>query len=126
MKTLVEELELEETAVKQENNSYALTLNPQLALKIQPLDNGVSFWARIEPCPTQRREELFMLLMKANFLGQGTGNCIIALDENENFLTLSSVLPYDMNYKMFKNALEDFINYLDYWREEVIRHKNAL
>ena len=30
-----------------------------------------------------------------------------------------------MNYKMFKDALEDFANYLDYWREELIRHKKA-
>ena len=63
--------------------------------------------------------------MKANFLGQGTGDATIGLDENENFLTLSLVLPYDMNYKMFKDALEDFVNYLDYWKEELIRHKKA-
>jgi hypothetical protein len=125
IKTLAEELEFEEIPKKEEGNAYNVSLNPQLTLRIQELDPGLSFWARIGPCPIVKREELFIYLMKANFLGQGTGGSTIALDENENFLTLSLVLPYDMSYKIFKDALEDFANYLDYWREELIRHKKA-
>jgi hypothetical protein len=125
LKTLSDELELGEVPQKGEGNVYPLSLNPQITVSIQELDPGLSFWARIGPCPATKREDLFILLMKANFLGQGTGGSVIGLDENENFLTLSSVLPYDMNYKMFKDALEDFTNYLDYWREELIRHKKA-
>ncbi len=123
IKTLAEELEFEELPKKEEGDIYFVSLNPQMTFRVQQLDPGISFWAKIGACPIPRREELFILLMKANFLGQGTGGAAIALDENENFLTLSSVLPYDMNYKMFKDALEDFANYLDYWREELIRHK---
>lgn len=122
---LSEELEME-LPKKEEGNIFPFPLNPETTVKIQQLDPGISFWARIGPCPTVKREELFILLMKGNFLGQGTGGATIALDENENFLTLSSTLPYDMNYKTFKDALEDFANYLDYWREELVRHnKNA-
>lgn len=122
---LAEELEFEEIPKQEEGNAYTVPLNPQLTVRIQQLDTGLSFWARIGPCPTVKREELFIYLMKANFLGQGTGGSAIALDENENFLTLSLVLPYDMNYKMFKDGFEDFANYLDYWRGELIRHKKA-
>jgi hypothetical protein len=125
IKTLAEELEFEEIPKREEGNLYNVPLNPQLTIKIQQLDPGISFWARIGQCPLAKREELFIYLMKANFLGQGTGGSVIALDEGENFLTLSLVLPYDMNYKMFKDALEDFANYLDYWREELIRHKKV-
>jgi hypothetical protein len=121
--TLAEELEFEEIPKKEEGNIYQVPLNPQMSVRMQQLETGVSFWARIGPCPTVKREDLFILLMKANFLGQGTGGSVIALDENENFLTLSSIFPYDMNYKMFKDALEDFANYLDYWKEELVRHK---
>jgi hypothetical protein len=28
-----------------------------------------------------------------------------------------------MSYKTFKDALEDFANHLDYWREELLLHK---
>src|ERR1700722_14713200 len=121
--TLAEELEFEEIPKKEEGNSYQVLLNPQLSIRMQELDQGISFWARIDACPAAKREDLFILLMKANFLGQGTGGSTIALEENENFLTLSSIFPYDMNYKMFKEALEDFANYLDYWKEELVRHK---
>jgi hypothetical protein len=121
--TLADELEFEETPKKEEGNIYHVSLNPQLSVRMQQLDLGISFWARIDACPTVKREDLFILLMKANFLGQGTGGSTIALDESENFLTLSSIFPYDMNYKMFKDALEDFANYLDYWKEELVRHK---
>lgn len=125
--TLAAELEFEEIPKKEEGNVYHVPLNPQLIVRVQQLDPepGLSFWGKIGPCPLVKREELFILLMKANFLGQGTGGSTIALDENENFLTLSLVLPYDMNYKMFKDALEDFANYLDYWSEELLRHKKA-
>jgi hypothetical protein len=125
LKTLTEELEMEETPKKAEDGLYHLPLNPQLLIAMKELDPGIGFWGKLGPCPTMKREELFIQLMKANFLGQGTGGAAIALDENENFLTLSLVLPYDMNYKIFKDALEDFANRLDYWREELIRHKKA-
>lgn len=125
LNTLAEELEFEEIPKKDEGNTYDVSLNPQLTIRIQELDSGLSFWSKIGPCPIVKREELFILLMKANFLGQGTGGSTIAFDENENFLTLSLVLPYDMNYKMFKDALEDFANYLDYWKEELVRYKKA-
>ena len=123
LKTLAEELEFEEIPKKDEGNLYHVSLNPELSITIQQQDPGVSFLGKIGPCPVTKREELFILLMKANFLGQGTGGATIALEANENFLTLSSVIPYDMNYKMFKDALEDFANYLDYWNEELVRYK---
>ncbi|MBS0620218.1 MAG: type III secretion system chaperone [Verrucomicrobia bacterium] len=125
LKTLAEELEMEEVPKKLEDGSYKVPIHEEMAVSVRELDPGVAFFSPIGPCPKERREELFILLMKANFLGQGTGGGTIALDGNENFLTLSSVLPYDMNYKTFKDALEDFTNYLDYWKEELIRHKNA-
>lgn len=120
----VEELELGEMPQKQEGNLYELAINPEMTIQLRELDPGVSFWGKIGPCPEAKKEDLYILLMKANFLGQGTGGAAIGMDENENFLTLSSVLPYDMNYKTLKDALEDFANYLDYWRVELQRNIN--
>ncbi len=122
---LVADLEMGPLPSKGEDGMYHLHLNPELSVAVKELDSGVAFWGKLGPLPQIKREELFIFLMKANFLGQGTGGSAIALDENENFLTLSLVLPYDMNYKMFKEALEDYTNYLDYWKEELIRFKKA-
>lgn len=67
-----------------------------------------------------------MLLMKANFLGQGTLGGAIGIDDEEKFLTLSLTLPYDVNQRTFKEAVEDFANILDFWRDEVARfEKNS-
>jgi hypothetical protein len=123
--TLAEELVLDGVPKKEPGNLFQLELNPETQLVLQELDPGISLWGKIGPCPEVKKEELFMQLSKANFLGQGTGGACIGLEESGNFLTLSLVLPYDMNYKMFRDALEDFTNYLDYWKEELIRHKNA-
>lgn len=123
--TLVQDLEIEEIPKREAGNLYHLQINPEMTITIRELDPGISFFSKIGACPEVKREDLFIALMKANFLGQGTGGAAIAMDENEKDLTLSSVLPYDMNYKMFKDALEDFANYLDYYREELIAHKAA-
>ena len=122
LKTLTAELSIETPLKIDGQKFYVFSLNPDLEIKVKELDPGLVFHGRIGPCPKVKKEELFTYLMKANFLGQGTGGGCIGLDENENFLTLSCVLPYDMNYKVFRDALEDFVNYIDYWKTELIRH----
>ena len=123
---LAHDLEFPTPSPKDEKKQIHLSLNPTLTLSLQQLDPGILFYSPIGPCPAKKKEELFILLMKANFLGQGTGGAFIGLDPEEKFLTLSLVMPYDMNYKTFKGAVEDFANYADYWREELIKHqKNA-
>ena len=59
--------------------------------------------------------------MKANFLGQGTGGARIGVDPDDKFLTLSHGFPYEMNYQLFKESIEDFVNYVVYWREEIAK-----
>jgi hypothetical protein len=100
---------------------YTLTLNPAVSLSIRHLDPGCALSARIALCPTKNREELFLHLMSANFLGQGTGSARIGLSLDEKFLTLSRGFPYEMNYQDFKEKVEEFVNYLLYWREELMK-----
>lgn len=123
LKTLAEELEMEEVPKKNKEGLYEVAIADTIVVFVSSLDPGLLFFGKLGPCPTKKREELFMFLMKANLLGQGTGGGTIGLDENENLLTLSFVLPYDINYKIFKESLEDFVNYLEYWKEELHRYK---
>lgn len=120
--TLVENLTLEDSLIK-EDKVYTLKIHPQLVIAFRELDPGCTFFATIGPCPAHKREELFIYLMKANLLGQGTGGGVISLDQDEKFLTLCLVLPYDMKYKIFKDALEDFTNYLDFWKKELSNYQ---
>jgi len=121
--TLSEELELEQTPKKDPMNQFALKLNAEQVIMLKEEGEGIVLRARIATLPLERQEELCMHLMKGNFLGQGTGKSVIGLSEDEKFLTLSQVLPYDMNYKAFKLLLEEFANYLDFWQEEMKQGK---
>ena len=120
--TLVNELGLEALAPKDEMKRFKLNLGPELSVFVRELEEGFTLSSRVAQVPPKKREELFILLMKANFLGQGTGGSAIGMEEDEKFLTLSLAIPYEMNYKAFREQIEDFANFADYWRGEVMRH----
>jgi hypothetical protein len=98
---------------------FTLTINEdQIVLK--DLNPGCYMRTIIAPLSQAReRENFFIHLMKANFLGQGTGGSVIAIDPDEKFLILSHAYPYEINYRQFKETLELFINYLEFWRTEI-------
>jgi len=104
-----------------EQKIYPFILTEDAHIDLKDLEPGISMQAKICPCPTERKEDLFIYLMRANLLGQGTGGCRIGMDGDEKFLTLSLGLPYELNYKTFKESLEDFVNYLFHWRECVTK-----
>lgn len=101
--------------------SYLLELNPELSLTVKPLGQGMFLQANLCPIPDGNKEDFYMMLMKANLLGQRTGDAAIGMDSNEKSLTLSAEFPYEMEYKVFKEKIEDFANYIDYWKEEVAK-----
>lgn len=90
-------------------------------LALKDLNPGIAMHAHICEAPNKKKEELFMLLMRANLLGQGTGSTRIGLDASEKFLTLSLGLPYELSYQTFREAVEDFVNYSIYWQNEVAK-----
>ena len=94
-----------------------------LSIAMKDLDPGFYLASDIAPLPKKKKEDFLMLLMKANFLGQGTGGAALGLKEDESFLTLSLSLPYEMNYNMFKDSLEEFANFVEYWKKETVRHE---
>ena len=122
LQSLCDELEMIPDFKKTEKGHYLLPLTDTLQIEVRSLNPGAYFTSPIAPCPKPKREELLIQLMKANLFGQGTLGAAIAYQEDENLLTLSSALPYDMDYRTFKEGLEDFANIVEYWREEVALH----
>lgn len=125
LKQLSEDLEMDSSPSRDEKGQFQLDLSPTISVTLKDLEPGALLLSKLAPCPTGNREELFTLLMRANFLGQGTRGGVIALEPDEKFLTLSLVIPYDMNFKAFKESVEDFVNILDYWREELTRFQTT-
>ena len=95
------------------------------SIAIRDLDPGAALHAHICETPDKKKEDLFIYLMRANLLGQGTGGTRIGLDPNEKFLTLSLGLPYELNYQTFRETIEDFVNYLIYWRDEIAKFEKV-
>ena len=124
LRQLSEELELP-LSPKDEKGMFHLEINAELKIALKELEPGAFLFTKIGLCPTEKKEELFLLLMRANLLGIGTGGSVLALDEDEKFLTLSFVLPYDVNFKTFKETVEDFSNFVDYWRGELLKFEQS-
>lgn len=118
---LMQDLEMDSFPSKDKEGLFQLMLNPETKISFKELEPGMFMVSPIKECPEKNREEVLTLMMRANFLGLGTGGSVIALDAEEKFLTLSIGLPYDMNYKEFKGIVEDFVNFLDYWKDELMR-----
>ncbi len=119
---LCEDLQIPSPTVSGEKGPYLLPLTDTIHVAVRMLDPGVYFSSPIAPCPKVKREELFIQLMKANLFGQGTLGATIGYKDDENLLTLSSAFPYDMDYRAFKESVEDFANIVDYWKGEITMH----
>ena len=120
LKELCEDLNI--TSKELGGDAHLLSLTEDLTVTVYPLRPGFSLYSPISACPQQKREELYIHLMKANLFGQGTLGAAIGYEEKENLLTASYSFPYDMDYRAFKESVEDFANIIDYWRAEIALH----
>lgn len=116
---LAEDLELGSCPAKDPKGAYPLPLGEKQLILCSETQEEILLTAPVAALAQERQEEVCTLLMRANFLGQGTGKSVLGLDESEKTLTLSLVLPYEMDYPSFKASLEEFSNYLGYWQEEL-------
>ena len=121
LRQLTDDLEMEPVDPKDKRGFWRIPLTSEIQISLRALEPGLYLFSPLAPCPKERKEDIFTFLMRGNFLGLGTGGAAVALDAEEKFLTLSLALTYDMNYLNFKETLEDFVNFLDYWRDELIR-----
>ena len=96
-----------------------LPIGKQVSVLFSEMPGMISLHSKIIECPEKKREELFTYLMRANFLDQGTGGARIGLDADEKFLTLSLAISYEIDYRSFKECVEDFINHVIYWEDEI-------
>lgn len=121
LKTLCEDLNLTAELEQTEEGCFLLPL-PGFQLAAKALDPGVLLTTSICSCPKAKREELLILLMRANLFGQGTLGATLGLDPDQDLLLLSWAMPYDMQYQQFRDSVEDFANVVDYWRDEIDAH----
>ena len=121
------ELKLPAIPEKDKNNCFQLQINPKLTIVLKELSQGIFIQSSIFPIPKKENQEaLYIYLMKANLLGQGTGGATIGIDDKESFFILSQLLLLEVSYKTFYETLEDFLNYVQFWKEELPKLQTSL
>ncbi len=102
-------------------NIYQIKLGSKTPIDCVDLLPGLGLRAPIAAIPNRRKEEIFVYVMRANLLGQGTALSRIGMDKQEKSLTLSLGIPYELDYRSFREAFEEFANHLIYWRAEILK-----
>ena len=129
MKTLLEEhleilserLRRPDLVEKEKDGSFKLHISDEISLTCTHLDPGFLFYSPIMQKPKKNLEAFYMHIMQANYIGQGTGRSVIGMDPTEKELTFSYYFPQDLPFPLFKERLEGFLNYLEYWKTEIAR-----
>ena len=120
---LLKDLELENALPFKAPGPFQLPLGAGVAVTIKEIPNGLVLKAPLSVYPKEREEAVFMHTMNGNLFGLGTDNAVLGLSEDGKTFTLTRVIDYSVGYKQFREILEDFINAIDFWREEILTHK---
>lgn len=116
------EMELE-GSIPEINGVYTIPLEDKLDITLTEIPQGFTLFSTLIKCPIQNKEAFYCKLLHANLFGQGTHGALLGLNDDGTYLTLSRKIDYNIDYKGFKDVVEDFINVVDFWREETLMHK---
>jgi Tir chaperone protein (CesT) family len=122
---LVKELQLEPAPIKEVGEVFEISFEPNITIHLKEQRPGIYFYSTLHPCPLKGREQLYMQLMEANFLGGGTKNAVIGLEEDFTFAYYLD-LQLEVPYSVFREELEDFVNYVEYWRGVIQKHESEM
>lgn len=126
MKELAAEWEMDKPLPQDMPGVYTIPLDEGLNFTIAAYgQGGVVMNCSLAPAPKNHEEALFTQAMLANLFGQGTKGATLGLNESGTVLTLTRVIDYDVNFKEFRDSVEDFINTIDFWRAEALKLGNT-
>lgn len=123
MQEFMKDLELDTPLPQEVPGVYSLPLEEGLTVVITSIPSGFSLSATLAAVPRDKEELFYTRTLLGNLFGQGTRGAVLALSEDGRMLTISRVIDYDVNYKEFKDLIEDFINSVDFWREEALNYQ---
>ena len=127
MQELSKEWELEGPLPQEIPGVYKVPLDEGVSFSITSLiegnQTGIVLTSNLAAIPRGSEEKLFTHALLGNLFGQGTKQAILGLNESGSLLTLSRYIDYDVNFQEFREIIEDFINTIDFWREEILKHQ---
>ncbi|MGA8164348.1 MAG: type III secretion system chaperone [Waddliaceae bacterium] len=119
MQQLAKELDIEESPATEVPGVYAIPIDEDLSAMIAEIPRGFSITCTVADSPRENEEEFFSQALLANLFGEGTDGCTLGLTEDGGKLVLSFNVDYEVTVQEFMDIVEDFLNAVDLWREEV-------
>jgi hypothetical protein len=119
---LIIDLAIEEDISTDIEECYRIQLDEKIEVTVKALQPGCFFSAAIAPLPEGHGEDLLTHMMSGNLLGMGTGETVLGLNEQGKIATLSQSVTYETTYQEFRDYLEDFVNYVDFWQTEISKY----
>lgn len=122
--TLAKEWELPRPLPQQAAGVYSIPLEEGLSLSLSSLIGEGTVYLSSEVASTPKGQEgaFYQEALLANLFWQGTGGATLGLSETGNLVILSMQIDGALPYGEFRSILEDFLNYLDFWHEEVAKY----
>lgn len=94
---------------------FYLQISSDLKVELRQLDNeGVFFRTNLFLFLIPDKETVFKQLLEANYLYQSTLGCVLGMDPNEKYITLSMYVYNRITKNNFWDSLELFCNAWDY------------
>jgi hypothetical protein len=97
--------------------------NFALNISAMPMQ-GVMLSADLGIFPSDREEEFFEGALAANLFCQGTKGAVLGLSQDASNVTLTHVIEHRLDYREFRDIVEDFLNTADSWYEEAHTRKS--
>jgi hypothetical protein len=119
----LQELKVERNLSSGVPGAYILPLGDVHINMTEIPPSGFIMKCSLAPYPKVNEGDFSSNAMLANLFGQGTRGAILGLTPEGNTLTLTRIIDYQVDYKEFKEILEDFISAVDFWRDEALNHK---
>jgi len=116
--SLAKELDLEQSLATEVPGVFVLPFEDDLNITMTEKPPGFTLSCNLGSAKKQNEEDYFNRLMLGNLFGQGTKGSILGLSDDGTQLVLNQAIDYPIEYKEFRDIVEDFINSADYWRME--------
>lgn len=101
--------ELPSISFEVENVSVSLTDAPP----------GMELSANLGEYAPEKPEEAFSKILMGNFLGLATKQACVGLDETGKQILIQASVPTVRSYREFRDAVEDFVNTVVFWKKEL-------
>lgn len=122
MQKLMQELEIEGSLATEVPGVYAFPVDEEKSVMIGEIPHGFTLRCDLLEFKSDKEEELYTQMLFANLFGMGTDGAVLGLGPEGKKLTLSREIDYDIEFQEFRDILEDFLNTVELWEQEVLTY----